>query len=181
MSNLKTLEVTRIVDGVTLTAKVDPCAWMYENYGLQVSVFTDSGERIHRYRRDIKFHAATEDNVRALLDGVSLCACKTCGKPTFSPAIAEHLKGECQACITAEADAQFAKQQNADSQKLAEMDKKFKAEGFTHRVDAWIHPSAGGSDRMISFYIANQPKNYIESRLRNEGSMVVDDYTLTAL
>ena len=61
-----------------------------------------------------------------------------------------------------------------------ENDEAMKKEGYTHRVDAWIHPEAGGSDYPKQQYFKGEPsKKDIETLLA--ASCVKNDYKVTTL
>lgn len=59
-------------------------------------------------------------------------------------------------------------------------DATMKRRGFTHRVDAWIHPVQGGDDYMIQSYTEGPPtSNQIAYFLR--ASSVKTDYQVTVI
>lgn len=67
-----------------------------------------------------------------------------------------------------------------DAEILIENDRAAKADGFTHRLNAWIHPEAGGSDYPKQRYFKGEPsKADIAEFLAM--SCVKDDYKVTVL
>lgn len=180
-ANLKHLEVQKNIGDTTVTAKVSPCSWMYDGYGLQISVALTSGGTATIHRKQIAFEAATEADVRTLLEGVRVLPCTKCGKPTFDPKTVETREStECEACVKAAFDAEFEKGQVEERKKIAALDAKQKAKGFTHRIDGWVHPESGG-DHPVSFYMTKPTVQQIRGDLRKLGSMVESDFAIVTL
>lgn len=183
MVDLKKLYVTKQVDGVELAATVSPCSWMYPGYGLQITVLIkpEGGSGI-LLDKAISFEKATESDVKTLLDRVRTIPCKNCGKTAFDPtSISTNRESKCEPCFLAKLNAEFAAAQAAEKRKFEQLDAEHKAAGSTHRVDAWIHPSSGGDDRQISFYLNNPTDRRIKSEIKKAGSAVLNDYKVIPL
>jgi hypothetical protein len=85
----------------------------------------------------------------------------------------------CSTCwfenFNAEHEIEAAKEVEAGKRK----DREMKAKGFTHAIDAWIHPG-GGDDYTIVVYLNREPtKGDIAKALRQ--SIVKTDYSTRAL
>lgn len=175
--------LTREIDGVVLTLEISPCSWMYPNYGLQVQVtMENNGGNVYLLDKAVKFENATEADLNRLFDRVKLVKCKICGKPAFDPTAAEtNRDGKCETCFVGQLRKQFEKDQKKEDQRMAKLDAKYLKKGYTHRVDAWIHPAAG-EDSMVTFYTQGEPsKDLIAAQLRKARSTVLDDYTVRPL
>jgi len=105
-----------------------------------------------------------------------------CGKPAFDPtSVSTNRGGKCESCFLSELRALLAQGQKKEQQKLARADSKFKKQGYTHRVDAWIHPASGGDDKLVSLYMVNPTDKQIQTELKKGNSCVLNDYKLTVL
>lgn len=175
--------LTREVDGVALSLEVDPCSWMYLGYGLQASVTMAGGGNATLSDKGIAFKDATLEDLQRMLDQVGIVVCKTCGKPAFDPAtVSTNRAGECEMCFMAKLNASFQKSVEKEKKRMAKLDVKYKALGYTHRVDAWIHPAGEGDDQQVSFYVQGAPsKELIQGKLKKSRSSVLDDYTVVTL
>lgn len=183
MDDLKKLCMKKKVGDVELAAAISPCSWMYPGYGFQIMVTMEpnggSGSLINK---PLAFEKATESDVRTLLDGVRITPCRKCGKPAFDPtSISTNRASKCEACFIAELNAEFAQATERENRKLQRLDIKYKGQGYTHRVDAWIHPVRGGDDRQISFYMVDPNEKQIKAEIKKSGSGVLDDYKIIPL
>ncbi|MGF6440054.1 hypothetical protein [Paraburkholderia youngii] len=179
--NLRTLLLERVIDGVTVTASVSPCAWMYPGHPLQVKFTLPDGDEATLRPREIPFDSATASDVRTLLDRVRLCKCVKCGNPTFDPeTVSTRPSRDCRACVKAETDAHFRSTQQLAERGMARANAEKKAEGFTHRIDGWIHPD-DGDDRALTLWMRNPTTELIFAELRRCGSEVSSDYRVVAL
>lgn len=175
--------LTKEVEGVQLTASISPCSWMYDNYGLQLSVaMQGGGGTVTVHDRSTRFASATSADAERLFDMVRICKCKRCGSPAFDPQSAKtNRNGLCEHCFMQDLRKQFEKATQAESRKLARPDAKHKKEGCTHRVSAWIHPE-DGDDYQMEFWLKNAPTEaQIKALLKRNGSTVLDDYQIVAL
>lgn len=179
---LSKIVLTRELDGVPLSLNVSPCSWMYPTYGLQVQVTMAGGGNVYIHDKTLPFEKATEADLNQMFDQVRLVACTRCGKPAFDPSAHKtNRAGLCEACFVADLDVEFKKAQETENTRMKRMDAKRKKEGFTHRVDAWIHPKRGGSDYQIAIYVKGEPSEaFIKAELGKKSS-VTTDYTVTKL
>lgn len=175
-------------NGLVLRAEVSPCVFMSEGYPLQVGVklcrlpdeslgiafVTDRTKNAQSY---------TDADVERLLDGIRTVPCRDCNDPAFDPLTVDtNRNGFCESCFIAKLNAKFAIAEAAEREALAERDIKARAAGMKVRVSAWIHPESGGDDYQMDWYLNALPTlKHIESMIRREGSMVVDDYTIIEL
>lgn len=174
--------LTKEVEGVQLTASISPCSWMYDNYGLQLSVAMHGGGTVTVHDSSTRFASATSADVERLFDTVRICQCKRCGSPAFDPQSAKtNRNGLCETCFMQDLRKQLDKATQAENRKLARLDAKRKKEGYTHRVSAWIHPE-DGDDYQMEFWLKNTPTEaQIKALLKRNGSTVLDDYQIVAL
>ena len=179
--NLKTLRLERVIDGVTVTAAVSPCAWMYPGHPLQVKFTLPDGDEATLRPQEIPFASATASDVRTLLESVRLCKCVKCGNPTFDPgSVSTRPTRDCRACVRAEIERSSRADAEREAREIAALDAKAKAQGCTHRIDASIH-SEHGDDRLISLWMTNPTPEHIETECRRRGGAVTVDYRLVAL
>lgn len=170
----------REVSGIRIEAKISPCSWMYKHIGLQLSLSAPGVGNAHA-RGKIAFDQATAEDAQKILDSVRIIPCKTCGKPAFDPkTVAGGPDGDCGVCRIAKIDAEIAVEAAKEQAKLKRMDAKYKKQGYTHRIEGWIHP-ATGDDRQISFWMKNPTEAQIKSELRKARSTVLDDYAVIEL
>lgn len=174
--------LSKEVDGVTLTMRVAPCSWMYPGHGLQVQVAIENGGDVCIHEPSIPFEEATEAVMFKLFDQVKLVKCSKCGGTAFDPIVCKtNRAGQCEACFLTDLKKKFDKENEKEVKRMARLDSKRKEEGFTHRIDAWIHPE-NGSDYPMSMWVKGKPtKKLIQEELRKKKSCVLDDYTITAL
>lgn len=180
-SELARVVLTREIHGSKLSLQVSPCCWMHRNYGLQVQVVLDGGGSVYLHDKELLFENATLADLERMFDKVKLIPCKTCGKPAFDPgSVDTNRGGECEQCFMAALNADLEKAQKKEQRRMERLDAKRKQEGYTHRVDAWIH--AGGDDKQIAYYVKGKPtKKQIHDLLRKEKSRELNDYTVITL
>lgn len=181
-NQLATLVLTREIGDAKLSLQVDPCSWMYRNYGLQASVTMAGGGKATIMNKAVIFENASEADLQKMLDGVKITSCKSCGKPAFDPeSVSTNRDGVCETCFMAVLDADFKKEMAKEERKIARRDERCKKQGFTHRVDACIHPCRG-DDYQISLYVKGEPsKDLIQSELKKSKSTKLDDYSVKLL
>lgn len=161
---------------VPYKAKVSPCSWMYPAYGLQLQVTLENGSNAFVRDRSIMFADAVFDDAYKLVADVRVCACTKCGKPALDPATCEtNRDAVCEACFLAQLRAELDADQKAEAEKVQKLDAEYKAQGFTHRVDAWIHPRRG-DDLQISFWMVEPTAKRIVTELRKAGCTMQNDY-----
>lgn len=164
-----------------LSASVSPCVWMYDA-PFQISVSLAGGGSTIVVDDGLRLDQATEADVARLLDSVGVIKCRTrgCRNPAFDPATSvSHRDGRCEKCALDRFDKELKAAQAAEQKKLAQLDRKHKARGFTHRVDAWVH--ADGGDQELSFWLCDPTDTIIRSELRRAGVTDLQSYTLHQL
>lgn len=171
----------RTDQGVTLSLEVSPCSWMYPTYGLQVTVRIEGGGNIHVHDKTVLFQDATVDDLNRLFDTVRLKPCKRCGTLTFDPeSVSTNREGLCEECFLGDLRKDIDKAAERDAKRQRAADAKKRAAGYTHRVNAWVHPDAG-EDFQIVMYAVNPTVEIIEQQLKRRRSTVLNDYVITAL
>lgn len=145
------------VDGVPLKATVSPCSHMYENYGLQVRVEMEDGGCT--YQHDPKpFAACADADFLALCAKVRISPCATLGCPGHAfvdPA--SNRNGRCEKCFLADIDREFSALRKKAQAAALRRNARRKAQGYTHRVEAWVHPAEGGDDFPVEMYFRGEP------------------------
>jgi hypothetical protein len=166
---------------VPYKADVSPCCWMYPHYGLQIGIYLQDGGKVHAHTKDVTFSEATLDNAHQLIAKVKLCSCSLCGEPAIDPSTASTNRGgKCEKCFIKALDEEFKADLAKQEARLRKQDAKQKAKGFTHRIEAWIHP-ANGDDFQISVWMVNPTTEAIQSVLKKQKSTVLTDYQLIEL
>lgn len=167
--------------GARLSASVSPCVWLYDS-PFQITVTLVQGGTTVVTDSDVKFTDATEADVARLLDRVQVKKCRTrgCQNPAFDPVSAQaHRDGKCEQCFMKNLDKALEKAQAAERRKLTKMDRLYRARGFTHRVEAWVH--AEGGDKQLSIWLASPTDDSIRSELQRAGADAAQGYTLHPL
>lgn len=169
-------------DGHVLTATVSPCSWMYSGYGLQIMVKLDGGGEAIFHAKDVAWEAASEADFDALTGRVRLIPCARCGKPVFDPnATNTNRKGLCEGCFMGDLNKELEAALEAEQVEIERTDAEMLAKGYTHRVEACVHPEQG-EDLQVAFYFQGAPsKADIRATLKKEGSVVFDDYQIIEL
>lgn len=164
-----------------LSASVSPCVWLYDS-PFQISVNLAGGGLTIVIDSELQLNQASEADVSRLLDSVRIVKCRTrgCHNPAFDPgALLKHREGKCEQCALKAFGKELQKAQQAEQKKLAALDRKHRARGFTHRVDAWVH--VDGGDRQISMWICDPTEAIIRSELLREGVSDLQNFTLHQL
>jgi hypothetical protein len=164
-----------------LSASVSPCVWLYDS-PFQISVNLVGGGLTIVIDNELQFSDATEVDVGRLLDSVRIVKCRTrgCHNPAFDPETSlKHRDGKCEQCGRKAFDKELQKAQLVEQKKLAALDRKHRARGFTHRVDAWVH--ADGGDQQVSMWMCDPTEATIRSELLREGVSDLQAYKLHEL
>ena len=169
--------------GLEVSVEVSPCSWLSAGYGFQFGYKTADGHShgfCHDKAIDIK-DAKPEDIQRLLDTTLKPEPCKTCGHThLFNPT--SNRKHECEKCFVGKINAKIADYEKQAAEKLKKQDTRLKKKGFRFRVTAWIHPKAGGDDRMVDYYYPTKPtKTVIQTALKDAGSAILDDYQIVEL
>lgn len=178
------------VRGVKLRAEVSPCSFMYENYGLQLTVFmpeNDNANQIYHIKdvagRNITATEATVEDFNMICDSVRLAECVNdgCSNMQFVSANSNR-DGLCEKCFHAKVDREYAEALGDQEKQQAELDKIAYEKGGRYRVDAWVHPATGGEDYQVFWYSKEKPTDAeVQKELKDEGSAVHDDFTIVEL
>ncbi len=167
--------------GAKMSASVSPCVWLYDS-PFQISVTLAGGGTTIVTDSNVKFTDATEVDVARLLDRVQVRKCRSrgCRNAAFDPAtMSPHRDGKCEQCFVKNLDKELEKAQKAERKKLAQMDRLYRARGFTHRVEAWVH--ADGGDKQLSIWLADPTEESILNELLRAGADTAQGYTLYPL
>ena len=154
-------------NGTVVFYEISPCSWMDADYGLQVrfSLSERAANAASAFvcRKDLAVTAANATKMAEefLAQG---------GLEKLHRAVAQWDQHKTE--LRAEARAARAE----DVARVAKM----RADGFTHRVVAWIHPAAGGSDRPVELYTRGRP-SFRRIRTLLAESEVKNDYRIEAL
>ena len=168
---------------VRMNATISPCSWMYPGSSFQLRVTLESGGDCYLQGQKT-FSSTTVEDAEALCSKVVLVACK-CGSPAFNPTVHAHdtnRNGQCEACFMRDLTARFAVEEAKENRRVKLEDRRMIRKGFTHKAVAWVHPAQGGDDYMVDIYFPAPPTDAeIKKVLRNKGSHVLNDYTVTTL
>lgn len=174
-------------DGVSLVAEVSPCVFMYPRYPLQLTVTLrgSAGQllgQVHPVDRTKHASTYTDYHASRLLANIRITPCPRCSTPAFDPASVQTNRGGlCEPCFMADLEAEWAKADEAERQKLAARDLRMKNKGMTIRVTAWVHRDAG-DDYQITWYLKEKPiPEQITVELNARGSEILDDYDIIEL
>lgn len=175
-TDLKKASVSREIAGAILTAEVSPCSWMNPTYGFQISVtMSEGGGKAYVHEKELAFADATVGDMSRLLETIGVIACVKCGKPAFDPdTVRTNREKQCERCFMAKLNAEFEEGRKKEARRTAENDAKYKKQGYTHRVDAWIHRN-DGDDVAVSYYMQDPTDAQIRAKLRKARSVVLDD------
>lgn len=180
-TDLREASVTREVAGAILTAEVSPCSWMYPAYGFQISVTMEGGGKACVREKDLAFADASTGDMQRLLETIGVISCVKCGKPAFNPdTVQTNREKKCERCFMSELNAEFEKDREKEARRIAKADAKYKKQGYTHRVDAWLHLGSG-DDKPVTYYMKDPTDEVIRAQLRKNRSIVLDDYKIVEL
>jgi hypothetical protein len=178
--------VRKLANGIQLEAEVSPCVFMYPGYPLQVGVTlklnSGSAGWAKVVDRTLNAKTATEADVSRLFASVRTASCNRCSAPAFDPTTVEtNRNGLCETCFISDLEVELAKEQEAELRQIAQRDNQMKAKGMKYRVAAWIH-SDDGDDCQFDWYCSNKPTSAnVKRRLRELGSVILDDWQLITL
>ena len=175
--NIQQHNFTFVHKGVQLYVSVSPCAWMHQWYPMQIKISVGEKETCNAASKFLSWKQFYEDCSDADIR-VQVNNWLTEGD-NFEKFVANHNEWE-ERDRAYQAGAE-ERRQKAAMEKAAQ-DTTYKAKGFTHRVNAWVHPSSGGDDYPIEMYCKGEPtKAQIRKELNKRGSAVMDDYQITVL
>lgn len=169
----------------TLLVSISLCNWMYPNYPFQIQVnIGETGDHTIASKKGLSVKDAAEADVDALVASLMIVRCPRCQAPMFErtgdqPHNPEKL---CSKCVLADLNQQFEASKKRAEDKERQEDAKMKAQGYTHRVNARVHPAVGGDDFQVVFYASSMPtKPAIKAQLQKLGSEVFDDFIITKI
>lgn len=164
------------------TAEVSPCCYMYPGYGVQLRVELASGGWTIVHDKSIKFSDCTIEQAQALAETARICKCSSCENPAIDPSTSDtHRAGQCEKCFLAKLRLELEADQKKELEKLKKKDGKMNLKGYTHRVEAWVHPESGGDDFQVSYWMISPTTEFIAETLRKQGCSVANDFTVIAL
>lgn len=173
------------IDGTTITARLPFYLFMYPvlDPSLVVDAVLACENKVGtaRINTGIPLSQATIHDVTNALLTTKLCKCK-CGKTAFHKSMDTNRKGQCELCFLKDLTDECNKITAKENKKQLARDKKMYAAGHRFRVEAWIHPIAGGDDYVLRFYSKEKLTDAkIKSQIKKERSIRTDDYTVTEL
>jgi len=183
MKDLAAYAKTFTQAGVNFTVTVSPCSWMHRGYGLQVLIQGENFGQNTALNKQLDFADATPADVDAL-SVIELVPCSNkCGRMAFDPARHKtNRAGQCETCFLIELTAELERELAEGKKEDAAYDARMAKEGYTHKVVAWVHPSAGADDYQIVMHSKGEmPPAEIEAALRKNKSRLTNDWVQTAL
>lgn len=164
-------------DGEKVFVAVSPCSWMNKHYGLQVKISL----------KPDAVNAESEFVIDKTFDAHDMPRAETyrAGKALGEKWIAEngtallHARVAEWAANAAKLNEELAKIDKREAAALKRRDSRYKRQGFTHRVTAWIHPEHGDDFQRIAYVQSAPTPLEIAGILKS--STVGDDYVVTAL
>jgi hypothetical protein len=156
---------------------VSPCSWMYPNYGLQVqlSLAENAVNAESEFILDKAFDAMKKPMPE--LEAVAKDMAEKWLSENGTAILHDNVTS--WRARAAEFKAEMEKDAKRDLAAQKRRDKSHKAKGFTHRVNAWIHPDQGDDFERIAYVVGKPEKADIAKILSS--STVKDDYVVTEL
>lgn len=159
--------------GTRVYVEISPCSWIYQGYGLQVklALYLNAPNAASVFTIDRSFEAcgATSGDLRSAARALATDWLRVNGCGPLREAKARWEKVQ----------ADFKREAEEREAKLKKEIAKAKAEGFTHRLSAWVHPTHG-DDEYVELWFKGAPGSADIARvLRN--SVVKTDYSVTEL
>lgn len=164
-------------DNVTVHVSISPCSWMYPNYGLQIqlSLAPNACNAASRFANDKTLNAYNTKG-QALVEMAQACAARWLAEHGTQPLRqAEADWAEALAGFEIENARSEEKRKKKEAASIA----KRKAEGYTHRFIAVIHPKSG-DDYMIEAFVQGAPTDVQITKLLAK-SVVKNDYRVDVL
>lgn len=161
-------------NGVTVFASVSPCSWMYPNYGMQVQVATKKNA-CNAESELIKWSTPFDQSSDADVTTHIIAFMNAGGVAKLEQKVVSW------AVESKKLRAEIDRAEVRAKARAAKYAAKMKAEGYTHRVLAWVHP-ASGDDYQVEFFSKRQPTDAeIVKLLKNRRSQVTNDFCVEAL
>lgn len=164
-------------NGEQVIFRVSPCSWMHKGYGLQVglSMKENAVNAESEFIRDESYEAT--DKPMEELDRAGRAFAEKWLAENGTALLHEHV-AKWQAAKD-EFDKEFAEEDKKAAAAQKRADARYKKKGYTHRVNAWIHPSQGDDFQSVSYVMGEPSEKDIAQILRR--SEVKTDYVVTAL
>lgn len=165
-------------NGKTVHVEISPCSWMHKGYGLQIGLSLKdkacNAETIFSLDRSID---ACDMSVDAMLVHAEQSAKKWLSENGVGP-LAKKIDD--WATESAKWQKEIDRENAKRAARAATMNAKRKAEGYTHKITAVIHPKNGGDDYMIEAYVKGAPTETDIAGLLKK-SAVKNDYRVDVL
>lgn len=181
--HLASLQITHAIGDSTLTATIDPCCFMYPNYGLQMTIML--GDQRGSLHKRVDIDNVTESVAQELLAQVKVHECKECGQPALDcTTVITNQLGLCGACINSLCEREFEQYMADDAEEvereLAAVKADGKSKGYTHFITAVIHP-VQGDDYFHYMLTKSDDSVTIERKIAKQGSEITTDYKVEVL
>lgn len=175
------LESSDGIPKAAFRAEVSPCCYMYAGYGVQLRVELDCGGWTTVNDKSVQFSDCTIEQAQTLAETVKVRKCSCCDNPAIDPGVTEtNRAGQCEKCFLAKLRRELEADQKKEEAKLRKKDGKMKLKGYTHRVEAWVHPEHG-DDYQLSIWAIDPSAEDIQKILRKRGCSIGTDYQLIQL
>nr|WP_192963430.1 hypothetical protein [Pseudomonas fluorescens]CEK42264.1 hypothetical protein PQBR57_0311 [Pseudomonas fluorescens SBW25] len=181
--HLASLQISHAIGDSTLTATIDPCSFMYPDYGLQMTIML--GEQRGSLHKRLDIDTVTENLAKKLLAQVKVHDCKECSKPALDcTTVKTNQLGLCGDCINTLCEREFEQYMAGDAEELelelTAVKADGKAKGYTHFVTAVIHP-AQGDDYFHYMLTKTDDSANIKRKIAKQGSQITTDYKIEVL
>lgn len=161
-------------DGTIVFASISPCAWMHDDYGMQVQLSLKEGE-CNAASTFVNWKTRYKDCTPAELT-------QHITEWVHNDANVQELRAKQIAwdkhAAEYQAGAEVRKQ--AFLKEQAAEDAKMKAQGHTHRINGWVHPKQGGDDYPFTMYGQNVTEVQVIKWLKKKSS-IIDQFKITVL
>lgn len=180
---------------VPVFVKVSPCSWMHAGYGLQLQFKLpsdpregNSGEFVVVAKKPwaeitrADYDAGIAGMVAKIANG-GTAKCPQCGAVTWSRKVFhnQYRDDRCEGCFLKGLHEEFDAAQRKMSEAIKAEDERRKKQGYTHKVDAWIHPSSG-DDFQVTWYWKGEPDlKEVARMIKKKRSTVLTDFKVTSL
>lgn len=165
-------------DGKAVHCALSPCAWMHRGYGVQVQLSFEprscNAASVFAHDKAVDIHDMERPGM--------IAAARTCAQQWLDANGVAPIVAACERWERAQAEfeREDAKRQVKEARRKALADARHKANGYTHKFLACIHPKAGGDDYFVEAYCVGVPNDASIAKLLAR-SAVKTDYKVTAL
>lgn len=189
-----TIEIPVTVNGYRCRAKVLGHTWMhgkkpYTAFGVYVPVKSQTNGAFESVLVQKPISELTEGGailaLRHWAQGAHLVPCvnKGCSNPAWNRTTypSQYRDLRCEDCWMLGWKASVDEMQKDRLAKNRREDTAAKANGYTHKTVAWVHPQSGDDYQLIWHSKGEMGDRAIQAVLRREHSTVMNDYTQTVL